>query len=44
MPIKPENRARYPKDWPEIRQEAIDAAMTDPKPAEPAPATPSTDP
>lgn len=19
MPIKPENRARYPKDWPEIR-------------------------
>ena len=20
MPIKPENKARYPKDWPEIRQ------------------------
>ena len=20
MPIKPENRARYPKDWPQIRQ------------------------
>lgn len=33
-----------PKDWPEIRQEAIDAAMSEPKPAAAAPASPSTDP
>ena len=26
MPIKPENRARYPKDWPEIRHAARERA------------------
>lgn len=26
MPIKPENRHRYPKDWPEIRQRILQRA------------------
>jgi len=26
MPIKPENRARYPKDWPQIRERILDRA------------------
>jgi hypothetical protein len=26
MPIKPENRARYPKDWPEIRARILQRA------------------
>jgi hypothetical protein len=26
MPIKPENRSRYPKDWPLIRLEVLDRA------------------
>lgn len=26
MPIRPENRARYPKDWPEIRRRILDRA------------------
>lgn len=26
MPIKPENRARYPKDWPAIRASILDRA------------------
>lgn len=26
MPIKPENRARYPKEWPEIRSAILDRA------------------
>lgn len=26
MPIKPENRARYPKDWPEVRARALERA------------------
>lgn len=26
MPIKPENRARYPKDWPQIRERILERA------------------
>ena len=26
MPIKPENRARYPQDWPEIRARILERA------------------
>lgn len=26
MPIKPENKARYPADWPQIRQRILDRA------------------
>lgn len=26
MPIKPENKARYPKDWPQIRQRILQRA------------------
>lgn len=26
MPIKPENRARYPADWPDIRERILDRA------------------
>ena len=26
MPIKPENRGRYPKDWPQIRQRILERA------------------
>jgi hypothetical protein len=27
MPIKPENKARYPKDWPQIRERILQRAM-----------------